>query len=252
MLADNFTVQKILVSCGSSVSAATELFGHLTRAFMIYNLPATLIAAVTVSVAPACAEADRAGDSALMRKNADSAAAMLSLVSAPCLFGCAFFSDDILRFLYGGEVHGDVLALVGILMLLIPFTQVVSGILQATGCVWPPIAVLGATTLIKLALNFVLVPLMGVSGAALATVAAYFMCCTALVRLFRLRMGFGLRAGTFIFPLLAAAFAGLVGRAICSGAGGGSLGFLIGGGVMAAVYALTMLVIVIAAKKQRM
>ncbi len=251
MLVDNFTVQKILVSSGCSVSAATELFGHLTRAFMIYNLPATLIAAVTVSVAPACAEAARQGGEAQMRENVNSASAMLSLVSAPCLFGCLFFSDEILRFLYGGEVHGDVLVFVGALMLLIPFTQVISGILQATGSVWPPIAALGATMAVKLTLNYVLTPRMGVSGAALASVIAYLLCAAVLARLFRLRMGFGLRAGAFAPPLLAAAFAGLAGRAVYALTDGGSLGFLVGAGVMALVYAALMLAVGLVVKKQR-
>lgn len=238
MMADNFTVQKILVGTGLSVSGSTELFGYLTRAFMIYNLPATLIAAVTVSVAPACAEALRGGDRALLKENSLSSMRLLALISSPCLFGCLCFSDQILRLLYGSASHGDLLMLTGVLMLLIPFSQVASAVLQATGCVWRPIAVLAGELAVKTALNCVLVPVMGVAGAPLSTVLAYAAGCVALVCLFRRHMGFSVPVGTFARPLLSAAVGAACGRGVYALIGEGTAAFLAGAAVMAAVYAV--------------
>lgn len=235
MMVDNFTVQNILVGSGISQSESTAMFGHLTRAFMIYNLPATLISAVTMSVAPACAEDMKNGDRALLKEHAVSSMKMLALVSAPCMIGCLGFSAQILNLLYGSSKYSELLMFTGVLMALIPFTQVVSGILQATGCVWQPIAVLGAAVVVKAALNFVLIPAMGITGAPFAAIISYAVACAALLYLFRKHMGFGLTAGIFIRPLIAALAGLLCGRGIYI-LMGDLWGFIVGATVMAAVY----------------
>ncbi len=237
MMADNFTVQSLLLSAGSSLSESTELFGHLSRAFMIYNLPATLIAAVTLSVAPACAEAEGLGSRDTVLENTSSAVKMVMLISIPCTLGCLGFSKEILLLLYGSSAHNELLMLTGFLMLLIPLTQVLSAILQATGCVWEPVLLLGATVLTKLLLNLALVPRLGVAGAPLSSVIAYVISSIALIILFRRKKGSPFTAGALIKPLTAG-YAGLVCGRLLHSRIGGVFGFLCGAGAMAACYVL--------------
>lgn len=247
MMTDNFTVQRILASTGFSQSEATTLFGHLTRCFMIYNLPATLISAITMSVAPACSEAYGNGDKALLRQNAVSAVKLLMLVSAPCMLGCIGFPNEILSLLYGEAAdYGELLMFTGVLMTLIPFTQVASGILQATGCVWRPIAVLGSAVAIKAVLNFVLMPSMGIAGAPFASVIAYSVACVAFVWLFHEHLELSIPIGTVLRPLLAALAGLLCGRKLCSVLGGGTLAFIVGACVMAVIYVILIVLLDIA------
>lgn len=243
MMADNFTVQSILVGLGNTVEESTAMFGHLTRAFMIYNLPATLISAITVSVAPACAEDMKNGSRELLREHSCSAMKMLSLVSVPCMVGAICFSKEILSLLYVKTAYNELLMFTGILMVLIPFTQVISGILQATGCVWKPIIVLGVTVLIKIGLNFVLIPGMGIIGAPFATVAAYAVGCGAFVYLFGTHMGFGIPIGIFLRPLAAALAGAAVGRMVFSLLRQTAWAFLAGAAVMAVIYAVLAIVL---------
>ncbi len=235
MLADTLTVQKILTGAGMAAGEAKAQFGYLTRAFTIYNLPATVISAVTMSVAPASAEAHRDGDGGLLRGNAVSAVRMVMFISMPCMLGAVSFHSEIMELLYKGGAHSEPLMFTGVLMLLIPFTQVISGILQATGCVWKPIALLGLTVGVKTGLNFLLVPAVGVSGAPLATVIAYAVSCAAFVLLFYRHLGFSLPAGVIFRPLAAAGIAVLVGRGVYA-LMRGSLGFLTAVAVTGAVY----------------
>lgn len=235
MLADTLTVQNILVRSGVSAGESGTLFGYLTRAFMIYNLPATLISAVTMSAAPASAEACKNGDKPLLQKTALSAVKLIMFISVPCMVGVMVFPNEILSLLYNGSQHSELLVMIGALILFIPFTQVLSGILQATGCVWKPIVLLGATVAIKTVLNFVLIPSMGISGAPFATVVAYGISTIAFIYLFKRRLGFGFPLGIFLRPAAAAAVGAACGRLVYAFFPS-TVGFIAAVAVTAAVY----------------
>ncbi len=235
MLADTLTVQNILRWSGMTADEAAAQFGYLTRAFTVYNLPATLISAVTVSVAPASAEAYSQGDRTLLRENSVSAVKMVMFISAPCMMGVLGFHREIMELLYKGGAYSEPLMFTGILMAVIPFTQVISGILQATGCVWRPIVLLGFIVVAKAGLNFVFVPSMGASGAPLAAVIVYGVACLAYGLMFYRHLGFGLPASSILRPLAAAAGAVICGRAVY-GFLSGTVGFLAAAVVTAAVY----------------
>ncbi len=240
MLADTLTVQRILTVSGLTPGAAEVQFGYLNRAVMIYNLPATLISAVSMSVAPACAEACRVGDRALLKSNTVSALRLIFFISAPCMLGVMCFSNEVISLLFGGSGGGEALLFTGLLMLLVPFTQVLSGILQATGCVWKPIWVLLFTILLKTVLNFVFVPVMGVAGAPFGAAMAYVVGSVALVLLFYRHHGFLFSVGTVLRPVAAAAVGVICGRLVYGGFFGRTdMGFLIAAAVTGAVYLVT-------------
>ncbi len=241
MLSDTLTVQNILVRMGMKLGESKAQFGYLSRAFMIYNLPATLISAVTMSVAPACAEAWKNNDKKLLRENSVSAVKLIMLISMPCMAGVVSFSKEILTLLYKSGEHNEPLMFMGALMVLIPFTQVLSGILQATGCVWKPIIILGVTVLVKTVLNFVFIPAIGIMGSTFATVIAYGISSVAFVYLFRRHMGFGFPAGAFLRPGVAAGIGAVCGRLVYKIVPGTDMGFILAAASMAVVYVLMAL-----------
>ncbi len=173
MLTDTLTVTNILADCGFGITERLSLFGYLTRANTVYNLPATVITSVTASIFPVISSARMNGEKSAVAEQISRAIRLIFLVSLPCSFGLALFAPQIFLLLYSTGKHADLLILIGLLVLIMPYFQTTTGMLQAMDCVWKPIfACIGAVT-VKLALNYILIPRIGIEGALASTVAAF-------------------------------------------------------------------------------
>ena len=173
MLTDSLTVPKILASCGVEASARLKMFGYLTRANTVYNLPATVITAFTASAVPSVATALAAKNSDKVSENVCKVIKLIFLVSVPAMLGMILFSKEILVLLYSSSAHWQLLSLAGVMTLIMPYIQTTTAMLQTFGVVWMPIAVSMAGVAVKGILNFFLIKQFGVEGAPLATVAAF-------------------------------------------------------------------------------
>ena len=147
------------------------MFGYLTRANTVYNLPATIITAFTASAVPALAIAR--GDKKLLGENAVKAVKLIFLAAFPCGLGMIFFSREIIELLYSSASYSALLALAGVMVFIMPYVQTTTAMLQTVGKVWSPIAVSGCAVLVKAVLNFLLIKHLGIYGAPIATVLAF-------------------------------------------------------------------------------
>lgn len=175
MLMDTLTVPKILALCGMDVQERMTLMGHLTRANTVYNLPATIISAITQSAVPSVAAAIAMKNSEKVSENVGKVIKLIFLVSIPAMLGMILFSKEILLLLYSSSLHSELLMFAGLMTLIMPFVQTSTAMLQTFGRVWLPIAVSMAGIAVKCVLNFILIKPMGVAGAPLATVIAFFV-----------------------------------------------------------------------------
>lgn len=173
MLIDSLTTSKILALDGIAQLERLKMFGYLTRANTIYNLPATIITAITASAVPAVSAAIAQGQKDALRENSLRAIKLIFIVAFPCALGMMLFPKEILNLLYLGSSHHMLLVLTGIMILILPYIQVATAMLQALGRVWTPIWVTVGALLLKLLLNFVLVKAFGIEGAPLATIVAF-------------------------------------------------------------------------------
>ena len=171
MLADTLTVPALLAKCGFEEADRLKLFGYLTRANTVYNLPATIITAFTASAVPAIA-AVRA-EREKLSENSVRAIKLVFLASLPCGFGMMLFSGEILSLLYATTHHWQLLALCGAMVIIMPFVQTTTAMLQTLGKIWQPIAVSACAVILKVVLNYALVANMGIEGAPLATILAF-------------------------------------------------------------------------------
>lgn len=173
MLADAFTVPGILASCGMETIERLKMFGYLTRANTVYNLPATIITAFTASAVPAIASSLGSRNADGVCHNSFKAVKLIFLVAMPCALGMALFAKEILLLLYAGSQQWQLLAFVGIMILIMPYVQTSTAMLQTMGKVWQPIWVTVGAVVLKTVLNFPLIKIFGITGAPVSTVAAF-------------------------------------------------------------------------------
>ena len=173
MLIDSLTSAKILAQNGMELLERLKMFGYLTRANTVYNLPATVITAFTASAVPALSYALSRGKEEELSENALRALKLIFLVAFPCAFGMILFSKEILLLLYGSSSHHYLLMLTGVLILIMPYIQTTTAMLQSLGKVWLPIFLTLGAIALKGVLNFVLIKLFGIEGAPLATIGAF-------------------------------------------------------------------------------
>jgi len=171
MLLDAVSVPQILSNIGVEETERLRLFGNLTRANTIYNLPATVISAFTASAVPALAFSK--GDSKALRENTLRAIKLIFLVALPCAFGMILFPKELLLLIYSSQKHWGLLALTGVSVLIIPYMQTVTAMLQTLGRVWTPIWITAGAILLKFVMNTLFINLYGIEGAVLATVLAF-------------------------------------------------------------------------------
>ena len=173
MLIDSLTTSKILSLYGVGELERLKMFGYLTRANTIYNLPATIITAIAASAVPAVSAAFAKRDKDSLSENTLRGVKLIFIVAFPCALGMMLFSKEILNLLYLGSPHYMLLVLTGVMILLLPYIQVATAMLQALGRVWTPIWVTVGALCLKVILNFVFIKAFGIEGAPLATIIAF-------------------------------------------------------------------------------
>jgi len=173
MLADTLTVPKILAFGGMDTIERLKMFGYLTRANTIYNLPATIITAFTASAVPAIACSIGEKNNAGVSENSLKAIKLIFLVAMPCALGMGIFAKEILALLYSGSQQWQLLALTGAMILIMPYVQTITAMLQTMGKVWQPIWVSVGAIVLKAGLNFLFIRMFGIIGAPLSTIAAF-------------------------------------------------------------------------------
>lgn len=183
MLIDTLSVTSILASSGVGPTERLSLFGYLSRANTVYNLPATIITAVTMSAVPLVSAAVKNGEA--LKESVQKSVKMIFLVASPCAFGLMFFAKWIFLLLYSSSSQFNLLQITGLMVLIIPCVQATSAMLQASNRVWSPILATAIAILLKTALNFVFIPKLGIIGASVSTVAAFSFAFIVNIILFR-------------------------------------------------------------------
>ena len=124
-LVDTTMVVSRLQSIGYSLKEANELFGMYNgKAFTMYNLPQTLIAALAISIVPAIAGAMAQKNSELTAKNLGSAMRIAMLIALPAGTGYFILSEPIIDMLFAGDPHVGA-ACLRVLAFAIPFVALV-------------------------------------------------------------------------------------------------------------------------------
>lgn len=166
-------------SAGFTYEAASEMFGVYGEAQTLYNLPGTIISAISVSIVPTIAANFALNNLRAAKETSETGLRITAVMALPMAFGLCFLSDPIMNVIYWGEAEGgaSILSLLGLAAFFLCMVVVMTGILQAGGKERLPLlaAVIGGA--VKISVNTVLLsnPLININGAALSTLCCYIV-----------------------------------------------------------------------------
>lgn len=246
-LIDTSLVQGRLQSAlGMSLEQSRSLFSAYSGVMNLYNLPASLIVAVTASIIPAVsarlARQDASGASQVVR----SAFRVTALTVLPMGVGMSVLSKPIVQLLFHSldpDVSGPLLTVLGIASIFVCLMTVSNSILQAYGRERLPVYIMIAGGLVKVLVNYQLVaiPEVNINGAPVGTLCCFLLAAAADLWLIRRIVPEPPRyAQLFLRPLLATALMALAAKGsylLFHSFLGNSLATVLAVGVAVVVYA---------------
>jgi stage V sporulation protein B len=143
----------------------------------IARLPLIISLSVAAAILPAASEASSLKDKGLLETYVTQSYRYVVLLVLPLCVGVALFAQPLISRLFG-QVYisgAPVLSVLVIGMTFYSLFMVSSSILQGIGRPRMPMVILIIGTLINIVLNFSIVPLYGITGAAVATTTASFI-----------------------------------------------------------------------------
>lgn len=168
-------------AAGFSQDAADILFGVYGKAQTLYNLPATIISSLSVSLVPAVAAQFALKNEQGAKRTAETALRLTVVMAMPMAVGLSVLSRPIMNVLYwnAAEEGATLLLILGVAAFFLCMVTVMTGILQAAGKERLPViaAVIGGV--VKVLVNRVLIsqPSINIYGAAIGTLCCFFTVC---------------------------------------------------------------------------
>ena len=162
-------------------SLSRTLYGNYYGALNIYNLPASLMTAITASVIPAVSGALARRDKRGASRVAGSSLRITALLACPMGVGLLVLGEPIIRLLYPkleAGLAGPLLSALGVAAVFVCLMLVCNSIIQAYGFVNVPILVMVGGGVVKIFANYnaVAMPRVGIYGAPLGNILCFGLC----------------------------------------------------------------------------
>jgi len=177
-------VFKRLETIGFNKKEANALFGQLTgHAQTLVNLPLIFSTALSMSLVPAISMANTRKNYREIRNVTSSSMRITLLIGLPAAFGLFVLAEPIIGLLYfklsPEEIAstGEILSILSFGIIFLTLVQSLTAILQGLGRPIVPVANLAVGAVVKVFLTYTLTGIrdINVKGAAISTVAAYFI-----------------------------------------------------------------------------
>ncbi len=175
---DMAMIKHNLVSAGFSATEAVRLWGSYSGyAVPIFNMPPTLLTAVSISLVPAIASAFISGKRERACGNAESAIRITILFALPCSAGVSLLASPILGLIYNNTNASSMLMILGWAIVFVSLVQITNAILQSVGKVYVPVLHMAIGGVVKVAVNYFLVsnPAIHINGAPVGTIVCYVL-----------------------------------------------------------------------------
>ena len=209
-----------LQSASLELHAALEnisrtLYGNYSGALNIYNLPPSLMAAVTAAVIPAVSGALARRDRRGAGRITGSALRISALAACPMAVGLFVLGEPIMALIFPNlnpQLAGPLLSTLGLATLFVCMMLVCNSVLQAHGFVSLPVIIMVAGGVVKIITNYnvVIQPTIGIYGAPMGNILCFALCMTLdLVVMSRVLPRRPRYIQVFAKPLAASALMGL-------------------------------------------
>lgn len=170
---DSFTVKNMLDLIG--VENSEHITGLLSRGQPLVQFAAFVAAPLSLALLPAISEANARRDRRTIQRYSELAMRLTLFIALPASVGLATIIEPLNVFLYKTNEGSLAIAVLSFSTIFSTMGVTTGGILQGVGRVGRPARNLFIGVIFKLVLNIALIPLLGITGAALATVIAYFV-----------------------------------------------------------------------------
>ncbi|MGF7049703.1 PST family polysaccharide transporter [Paenibacillus sp. DS2015] len=241
-LVDTFTVPRLLKASGAGEAGAMIQFGIYNRGIPLVQLASMMATSLTVLFIPALAEARVRGDQSLVQSQCRLSLRWFWMLGLAASVGLAVLAEPINIMLYQDAAGTDTMRFIAFTAAGSTVSLISAALLQGIGSVKAPAMHLLAAAVAKLLLNLLLVPRFGITGAAIAGVAAHFLAAALNVALLARSTGLRPSAGTTVLKpaVIIAGLALAAGSAQwATGAALQALGLLQGARLAAAVGSLS-------------
>lgn len=171
-LVDTFTLPRLLSSGGDELAAMAEV-GVYNRGIPLVQLITMLASSLSVLFIPVMAELSLRGDKEGIRRQTGIALRWFWLIGLASSAGLALLAEPINVMLYEDSAGTGTMAWVAWTAAPGALVAITAALLQGLGAVRAPAWHLLAAAALKAALNALLVPPLGIAGAAIAGIAAY-------------------------------------------------------------------------------
>jgi len=162
----------------STPDPVVSMYGAYQKAITVFNLPSSLMVALTASMIPAisacCARRDKRGAGQI----AESSLRIGALVACPAGVGLVVLAAPIMKLLSPDTDHAvadPCMAILGAASIFVCIMFLCNAILQANGFVNLPIFVMAAGCVSKLLINNFMVRRIGITGAPVGTLVCYVL-----------------------------------------------------------------------------
>lgn len=172
-LADTFTVPRLLSMAGLPEEAAMAEFGIYNRGLPLVQLVTMLATSLSVLFIPALAEAKFRGERDRVASHTGLALRWFWLIGMSASIGLAVLAKPINVMLYEDAAGTVTMQVIAFTAAGGTMSTITAALLQGVGIVKAPALHLLAAAALKLLLNLLLVPQLGITGAAIAGVAAH-------------------------------------------------------------------------------
>ena len=172
---------------GFTLDETRRLYGTYSAVMKLYNLPASLMVALTASVIPSLSSSLAAKNRAQTVRVTNASLRVTALLAFPMGLGLWALAEPITRLCYpryDAKLGGELLAVLGIASLFVCLTLISNSILQAHGAVKVPILamLIGGVAKIVLNYNLAAVPSIHIHAAPIGTMVCFAL--STLVNLF--------------------------------------------------------------------
>lgn len=196
---------------------ASSLYGSYAGCIVaIFNFPLIIVLAVRMSIVPAIAGSLAIDDYLKARNLISRAQKLLNIFSIPFAILLIVLSQPILQCLFKDQNLPVLLQILSISILPNALLFLCSSVLQAYGEVNKPVIYMLIGGIVKVTLNYLLIPKIGIISAPIST-GAYTL--TALFFSFRRLLKttkFKVEIADYVKPLISAGIMGLIAFAICN------------------------------------
>jgi len=171
---DNATVIRELVHTGMSYVAATKQYGvYAGEALRLMQLPLSFAMAIGASILPAITENRARGQHLEARLRSIDTLRMMAFITFPAAVTIATMAVPLDLAMFKTSSGAQVIAIAAAISVFSSLELVTTYMLQGYDRFYQPVVHMGGGALVKWLGNLLLIPLLGISGAALASVIGY-------------------------------------------------------------------------------